>query len=386
MQSIYFDHNATTPQSDAVTRAMVAQYGADHGNPSSVHAAGRRSREALERARRQVAALIGAEPSEILFTSGATEANNLALQGRALAAGGKSHLVISSVEHPSVLKVAEALAAQGSRITRIAVDRQGRVQPKDIQAALTEDTALVSVMLANNETGVVQPIREIAAITRQAGVPLHVDAVQAVGRMPFSVDELGLDLLSLSGHKIFGPRGIGALYVRHGLALEPRLYGGGQEANRRGGTENWPGAVGLGEAARLASKTAVVYREEVETLRDRLEAALIEVWPGAVVHGGKSARIGNTSLIGFPGLDGEAAVMRLDLEGIAVSLGSACATGTMRPSSVLAAMGVREALAASSLRFSLGPQNTAAEVDETVRVFCEILLPVTSSARCEIRT
>jgi cysteine desulfurase len=369
MRPIYLDHNATTPQDPGVTRAMLACLEPGPGNPSSVHAPGRRARGALEEARSAVATLLGAADREVLFTSGATEANNMALQGVVAARGGDGHLILSAVEHPSVERVAAWLEGLGVAVTRLPVDAAGCVDPEDVRRALRPDTLLVSVMLANNETGVVQPVPAIGAITREAGVPLHVDAVQAVGRLRLDVEELGADLLSLSGHKMFGPRGVGALWMRPCLELEPLLRGGGQEFGRRSGTENVPGAVGLAEAARLARRSPERYRDEVLPLRCRLEEGLREVWPGAVIHGAGAPRLPNTALVAFPGLDGEAAVMRLDLEGVALSLGSACAAGTMRPSSVLEAMGVAPELARSSLRFSLGPDNDAAEIERTLEVF-----------------
>jgi cysteine desulfurase len=369
MRPIYLDHNATTPQDAAVTRAMLPFFEPGQGNPSSVHGPGRAARGSLEEARAQVAALLGTVNREVVFTSGATEANNLALQGVIAARGGSGHLVVSPVEHPSVGAVAAWLEEQGVRVTRLAVDGDGRVDPEEVRRSLRPDTHLVSVMLANNETGVLQPVAEIGAVTREAGIPLHVDAAQAVGRLTLQVNELNADLLSLSGHKMFGPRGVGALWARSSLVLEPLLRGGGQEFGRRSGTENLPGAVGLAEAARLGRSTPATYRDEVLPLRDRLEAGLLEAWPGAVVHGAGAPRLANTTLVGFPGLDGEAAVMRLDLEGVAVSLGSACAAGTMRPSLVLEAMGVPLSLARSSLRFSLGPGNTVEEIDHTLEAF-----------------
>ena len=373
MPAIYLDHNASTPQLAAVTRAQLPFLDGPRGNPSSVHAAGRVARQALEEAREQVANLLGAQPREVVFTSGATEANNLALQGVTAARNGG--LILSTVEHPSVAKAADHLAGHGVHVGRLPVDAEGRVDPGDLPRLLQPGTVLVSVMLANNETGVVQPIRELSTVCREAGVALHVDAAQAMGRLSVDVGELGADLLSLSGHKMHGPTGIGALWVRQGVSLAPLLHGGGQESNRRSGSENVAGAVGLGAAACHAAEAQEGLQKDLAGLRDYLELLLLESWPTAVVHGAGVARLPNTTLMGFPGLDGEAAVMRLDLEGVAVSLGSACSTGTMRPSTVLAAMGVPESLAAGSLRFSLGPDNTRAEIDEVVQIFQRALAP-----------
>lgn len=374
MTAIYLDHNATTPQLPAVTRAQLPFLEGARGNPSSVHTAGRAAREALERAREQVAGLLGAQPREMVFTSGATEANNMALLGAMAARPGT--LVVSAVEHPSVAKVADHLAGSGVEVTRVGVDATGRVHPDRLRRLLSPETTLVSVMLANNETGVVQPIRELAMVCGQAGVALHVDAAQAVGRISVDVGELGADLLSLSGHKMHGPTGVGALWVRPGTSLAPCVHGGGQEFNRRSGSENVAGAVGLGAAAQHAADTWKQVSRDVAVVRDHLEGELQASWPGAVVHGAGALRLPNTTLMGFPGLDGEAAVMRLDLEGVAVALGSACSTGTMRPSTVLAAMGVPESLAAGSLRFSLGPENTRAQMEEVARIFRSVLAPV----------
>ncbi len=373
MPAIYLDHNASTPQLPAVTRAQLPFLDGPRGNPSSVHAAGRKARQALEEAREQVANLLGAQPREVVFTSGATEANNLALQGVTAARNGG--LILSTVEHPSVAKAADHLAGNGVNVGRLPVDAEGRVDPGDLARLLQPGTVLVSVMLANNETGVVQPIRELSMVCREAGVALHVDAAQAMGRLSVDVGDLGADLLSLSGHKMHGPTGIGALWVRQGVSLAALLHGGGQESNRRSGSENVAGAVGLGAAACHAAEAQEWLRKDLADLRDHLERLLLESWRGAVVHGAGAARLPNTTLVGFPGLDGEAAVMRLDLEGVAVSLGSACSTGTMRPSTVLAAMGVPESLAAGSLRFSLGPDNTRAEIDAVVQIFQHALAP-----------
>lgn len=381
MPAIYLDHNASTPQLAAVTRAQLPFLEGPRGNPSSVHAAGRSARQALEEARAQVASLLGAAPADMVFTSGATEANNLALHGVTAVRGGG--LLLSTVEHPSVARVADHLADSGVNVGFLEVDAAGRVDPGELRHLLRPGIALVSVMLANNETGVLQPIRELAAVCHEGGAVLHVDAAQAIGRLSVEVGELGADLLSLSGHKMQGPAGIGALWVRQGVSLAPLLRGGGQESNRRSGSENVAGAVGLGVASRHAVDTQAVCGKEVAALRDHLERRLLEAWPGAVVHGAGAPRLPNTTLVGFPGLDGEAAVMRLDLEGVAVSLGSACSTGTMRPSTVLAAMGVPESLAAGSLRFSLGPENTQAEMDEVVQIFKKALAPSASTGVLE---
>jgi len=368
MRRIYLDHNAGAPQHAEVTRAMLACLEEDCGNPSSVHEAGRRGRARLEESRQAIAALLHADPAGVVFTSGATEANNLALWGRVGAAPGGAHLVVAEVEHPSVREAANAVAAAGGAVSWVGVDREGRVDPEAVLRAVTSATRLVSVQVANPETGVLQALPAIAARLRPRGVPLHADAAQAVGRIRVAVDELGVDLLTLSGHKLGGPRGTGALWVRPGCALQPRQVGGGQERGMRAGTENVPGAVGLAAAARLAVRT-LERAGEIEARRDRLAAALVGLWPGAAVHGAGAARLPNTCSVCLPGLDGEIAVARLDLDGIAVSMGSACSVGTLRPSQVLRAMGVSEALARASLRFSLGPDTGDDEIDETIARF-----------------
>jgi cysteine desulfurase len=368
MRRIYLDHNAGAPQHADVTRAMLACFEEDCGNPSSVHEAGRRGRERLEQARHEVAALLQADPAGLVLTSGATEANNLALRGRAGIAPGGRHLVVAAVEHPSVREVAAAVEAAGGALSWVPVDGEGRVDPAAVATAVTEATCLVSVQLANPETGVLQGLAAIADRLRPLGVPLHADAAQAVGRLRVSVDELGVDLLTISGHKMGGPRGTGALWVRRGCALQPQQAGGGQERGMRAGTENVPGAVGLAAAARLAART-IGNGAQIAARRDRLEAGLIRLWPGAAVHGAGAARLPNTCCICLPGLDGDLAVARLDLDGVAVSMGSACSVGTQRPSEVLRVMGVSEERARASLRFSLGPDTRDDEIEEALARF-----------------
>jgi cysteine desulfurase len=373
MRRIYLDHNAGAPQHAEVTRAMLACLQEDCGNPSSVHEAGRRGRARLEESRETIAALLHAAPAGVVFTSGATEANNLALRGRAGAVPGRPHLVVAAVEHPSVREAAGAVAAAGGTISWVPVDREGRVDPDSVIGVVSTTTCLVSVQLANPETGVLQPLPEIAARLRPLGVPLHADGAQGVGRIRVAVDELGVDLLTLSGHKMGGPRGTGALWVRPGCALQPQQAGGGQERGMRAGTENVPGAVGLAAAARLATRT-IDRAGEIAARRDRLEAALMWLWPGAVVHSSAVARLPNTCSVGLPGLDGEIAVARLDLDGVAVSMGTACSVGTQRASEVLRAMGVSEALASASLRFSLGSDTGDNEIDEAIARFARAFL------------
>ena len=353
---LYFDHNATSPVAPEVLRELARDMAEVYGNASSIHYYGQAARQKLEGARRQVAQLIGCDAKEIVFTSGGTEADNLASLGTVPAGG---HIVTSTVEHPAVMNTCMHLEREGVAVTWLPVNATGLVDPDDVRRALRPQTALISVMHANNETGVMQPIREIARVEREAGVAMHCDGVQTVGRMALDVNELGVDLLSLSGHKFGAPKGVGALYVRRGVTVRPLLHGGRHERERRAGTENVPGAVSLGRAAAL--RTAAW--QGLETLRDRLERGVQARVPGAVVIGAGSPRLGNTSNIRFEGVEGEAMVIGLDLRGFAVSSGSACSSGAVEPSHVLLAMGLSREQARSSVRFSLGPGNTVEQVD-----------------------
>ena len=366
---VYLDHNATTPVhpavADAVTEALRDQF----GNASSVHAFGQAAKAALDDARGSVAALVGAEPSEIVFTSGGTEADNLAIRGVAEAApADRRHLIASAIEHEAVLHTLKALAARGWRTTLLPVDTGGAVDPEDLERALAPDTALVSVMHANNEIGTLQPIAELARTARAAGVRFHVDAVQSAGKVPLDVRALGVDFLSLSGHKFNGPKGAGALWMRRGSRLAATMTGGRQERNRRAGTENVPAIVGLGVAARIAREQLAPAAAGCRTLRDRLEAGILDRVPGAVVNGAPDARVPNTTSISFAGVEAEALLIALDLEGIAVSTGSACSSGTLEPSHVLRAMGFPARRVQSSIRFSVGLGNTDAEIDHVLAV------------------
>jgi cysteine desulfurase len=363
----YFDHNATTPPDPAVVEAMRRALIEDFGNPSSVHHFGQRAKALLDEARSSVATLIGAEPAEVVFTSGGTEADNLAIRGaaEALEPTGRRHLVASSIEHEAVLNTVKALARRGWTVTLLPVGVSGILDPKALEEAITPETALVSVMHANNEIGTVQPIAELASIAHRAGALMHTDAVQSVGKIPVDVRRLGIDLLSLSAHKINGPKGAGALWIKRGTRLVSTMTGGKHERNRRGGTENVPGIVGLGVAADLA-RTKAARLTEIAALRDRLERVVLERVTGTAVNGAREARVPNTTNISFDGVEAESLLIALDLEGFAVSTGSACSSGTLEPSHVLRAMGLPAHRTQNSIRFSLGAGNTEADVDQLV--------------------
>lgn len=366
---IYLDHNATTPVAPAVADAMTSALRTVFGNPSSVHAYGQEAKTALDEARSAVARLIGAEPTEIVFTSGGSESDNLAIRGVAEAAApGRRHLVAGAIEHEAVLRTLKALDGADRPTTLVRVDERGVITADRLAEALTDETALVSVMHANNEIGTIQPVAELAALARDRGALVHTDAVQSVGKIPVDVRELGVDLLSLSGHKFNGPKGAGALWIRRGTRLHAQLTGGRQERNRRAGTENLPAIVGLGAAARRLLEARGKGADDVTALRNRLEAGILAGVPGTAVNGGTSPRVGNTSNISFHGVEAESLLIALDLEGIAVSTGSACSSGTLEPSHVLRAMGLSPHRTQSSIRFSLGLGNTAADVDRVVEV------------------
>jgi cysteine desulfurase len=361
VRHIYFDHNATTPVAPEVLEAVSVCLGQVYGNASSIHYFGQLAKQRLEAARRQVAALIGCAPTELVFTSGGTEANNIAVLGVVRAASGPKHVISSAIEHPAVLGPCAQLEREGVQVTRVRVGPGGIVDPGDVRNALRAETALISIMHANNELGTVQPIGEIARIARQAGVPLHVDGVQALGKIPVDVRELGADLYSMSAHKLYAPKGCGALYIRKGIKLAGIAFGGHHERDRRPGTENIPGIVGFGAAAELASN-----RFMDGALRDRLEDAVLHRIPGTAVNGNRHSRTPNTTNIQFDAIDGEAMVIALDLRGFAVSTGSACSSGAITPSHVLTAIGLSADRARSSIRFSLGHSNTVEQVDQLV--------------------
>jgi cysteine desulfurase len=363
VRHLYFDHNATTPVAPEVLEAVVSAMGQTYGNASSIHSFGQAAKQQLEGARRQLAALIHANPKEVVFTSGGTEADNMALLGVARAASGPRHLITTAIEHPAVLSACAQLEREGVEITRLAPGAAGVVDPDDVRAALRPETVLVSVMHANNETGAIQPVADIARITREAGVPLHVDGVQALGKVPVDLQSLGVDFYSMSAHKLYAPKGVGALYIRKGVRWNAVAFGGHHERDRRPGTENVPGIVGFGAAALMAGRDSGPGLARIAALRDRLEATVLDRIPGTGVNGAGAGRVPNTTNIYFDGIDGEALVIALDLSGFAVSTGSACSSGAVSPSHVLMAMGLSPERARASIRFSLGVSNTEEQVD-----------------------
>ena len=359
----YFDHNATTPLSPEVFQAMAPLMTQVFGNASSIHQFGQEARGELDRARRSVAGMLGAMAEEIVFTSGGTEADNMAIFG----AGG--HVVTTTAEHPAVLQA----AAQLPSATFVPVDGCGVVDPEAVRAAIRPDTKLISVMHVNNELGVIQAIREIARIARDAGVLFHSDGVQAVGKIPVDVKELGVDLYSISAHKIYGPKGMGALFVRKGTDVRPLLYGGPHERKMRAGTENVAGAAGFGRAAQWVVEDSAAEAARQAALRDRLEQGILAQIAGAHINGAGAPRVGNTSNIRFDGIDSEPLLIALDLKGFAVSSGSACSSGATEPSHVLAAIGLTREQARSSVRFSLGRSNTQEQIDALIDAVVQVV-------------
>ena len=361
MHRVYLDNNATTPLLPEVLEAMKPYFGEQFGNASSIHQRGQQSRAAVERARESVAKLLGCRASEVVFTSGGTEADNLAIFGLA---GEGDHVITSTVEHHAVLNACKHLESSGCEVTYVPVDGSGRVDPDDVRRALRSNTKLISIMFANNETGVIQPVEEIGKIAGEADVYFHTDAVQAAAKVLIDVKKIGCDLLSISGHKIHAPQGVGALYVRKGTMLQPMLYGGSHERSRRAGTENVPGIVALGKAAEIAAEGLTSGAlDSMAQMRDRLESAILGCVDSAAVNGAGAPRVPNTSNIYFDHIEGEAMVIALDLKGLAVSTGAACSSGAIEPSHVLTAMGLRPDRARASIRFSLGKQNTADDIE-----------------------
>lgn len=366
MQRFYFDHNATTPVAPEVLEAMLPVMTEVYGNASSIHHFGQTARQRLDAARKLVAELLGAEPQEIVFTSGGTEADNLAIFGVVLGNARCGHVVTTTFEHPAVL----ASVAQMDH-TLVPVDGRGMVDPDAIRGALRPETKVISVMHANNEVGTIQPIAEIARIAAEAGIPLHSDGVQAVGKIPISVADLGVALYALSGHKIGAPKGVGALYVRKGTSLKPMMYGGRHERERRAGTENVAGAVALGRAAEWIGDHGEAENRRQAALRDRLEQSILDRIPDTRVNGAGAPRVPNTTNIRFDGIDSDALLIALDLKGFAVSSGAACSSGAPEPSHVLLAIGLSRLEARSSIRFSLGRSNTIEQVDALVEALVD---------------
>jgi cysteine desulfurase len=371
---VYFDYNATTPLAPEVTDAVVRATREVFGNASSVHHFGQQAKATMDEARSAVAALINADPSEVVFTSGGTESDNFAIRGVAAIHDalepptGRRHLIASAIEHEAVLNTLRALARRGWKTTLLPVDASGIVAPDRLREAITSDTAIVSVMHANNEIGTIQPIAALAAIAHEHGALMHTDAVQSAGKIPVDVRALGVDLLSLSAHKFNGPKGAGAIWIKRGTRLQPTMTGGKHERNRRAGTENVPAIAGLGVAARLAMGKLSSEGARVSALRDRLEAGILRGVPGTAVNGAPESRVPNTTNISFDHVEAESLLIALDLEGVAVSTGSACSSGTLEPSHVLKAMGLPTHRTQNSLRFSLGMFSTGEEVDRVIDV------------------
>lgn len=384
MSTTYLDYNATTPVRPEVIEAMLPYLRTHFGNPSSVHRAGRRAKQGLEEAREQVAALIRARAAEVVFTSGGTESNNLALWGAVRAVERREkHIVTTAVEHSSVLETVRSLAGQGCAVTVLPVDGDGRVHAEDLFAALRPETALVSIGLANNEIGTIQPIPLFSRVLRERGILFHVDAVQGAGKLPLDVNALGADLLSLSAHKLYGPKGIGALYIRKGTPFAPLFRGGTQERERRPGTENVAAAVGFGVAATLAARELEASAAHCLRLTAKLWQGVQERIPGVFLNGPEHDRLPNTLNVGFVGAPGEGLMMGLDLAGIAVSTGSACAAGALEPSHVLLALGRDPRAAKSAIRFSVGKETTEQDVEYVLAVLPQIVERVRTAGRAE---
>ena len=377
MRTVYLDHSATTPVRPEVAEVMAKYLTQYFGNPSSIHSFGRVGKKALEEAREQVARLIGARPEEIVFTSGGTEADNLAIIGTALANRKKgNHVIISSIEHHAVLDSGKYLEKLGFEVSYLPVDRDGLVRMEDVESALKPDTILISVMHVNNEVGTIQPIEEIGKLAKDRGVIFHSDAVQSVGKIPVDVNAFKVDLLSASAHKIYGPKGVGCLYIRKGTKIEPRLFGGGQERKRRPGTENLPGIVGFGKAAELAL-LELDQEQNLVYLRDKLIKGIMERIPHVQLNGHPTKRVPGNVNVSIRYVEGESLLLNLDMKGIAASSGSACTSGSLDPSHVLLAMGLSHEIAHGSLRMTLGRDNTEEDIDYVL----EVLPPIVERLR-----
>jgi cysteine desulfurase len=371
---IYMDYNATTPVHPEVLEAFLPFYRESFGNPSSIHWAGRRVKAAVEEAREKVASFLGCKPVEVIFTSSGTEADNMAIKGVASAARGKGdHIITTHVEHPAVLNTCIYLEKDGYQVTWMDVDRSGLIDPARLEESITERTILISAMYANNETGTIFPIAEIGEVAARRRIPFHCDAVQAAGKLFIDCREMNVGLLAVSGHKLGAPQGIGALIVRQGIKAHPLIHGGSQERNRRAGTENVAGIVAMGKACEMAQASLLTEAERLGELRDRLENGILVRLPEVRINGDKKKRLPNTTNISFAGVEADSLLANLDLAGIAVSSGAACSSGTLRMSHVLAAMGVEPAMAKGSIRFSLGRENSTADVDSLLAVLPEIV-------------
>jgi cysteine desulfurase len=373
MKTIYFDNNATTRVADEVFEEMKPFFCGFYGNPSSMHTFGGQIGRKIREARERVAGLLGCDAGEIIFTSCGTESDNAAIRGALAALPHKRKVITTRVEHPAVLSVCRDLQNQGYTVVELAVDKQGRLDPAELEERLDDDTAVVTIMYANNETGVIFPIEKVAKLVADSGAVFHTDAVQAVGKIPLNLSKSSIDLLSLSGHKLHGPKGVGVLYVRKGTRLSPFMLGGHQEGGRRAGTENVPGIIGLGKACELAAKHIDEEDTKVKSLRDKLESAIMKSCPDCRINGDTKNRLPNTTNISFEYIEGEAILLMLDKFGICASSGSACTSGSLEPSHVLRAMGVPFTAAHGSIRFSLSRYNTEDEVDYTIQKMPEIV-------------
>ena len=374
MNPIYLDNAATTAVSPEVLQEMLPWFTEHYGNPSSIHATGRDARKAIENARRQVAAAIGANPQEIYFTAGGSESDNWAIKGTAFANRKKgNHIITTAIEHHAVLHTCGWLEKQGFEVTYLPVDRDGRVTPEQVEAAITDQTILITVMAANHEIGTLEPIAEIGKIAKAHKVLFHTDAVQAVGAIPLDVQALNVDMLSMSGHKFHGPKGIGALYIRRGVRIDTLIHGGAQERGQRAGTENLPGIVGIGKAIELATADLEAKAAKTAALRDRLMDGILERIPDVRVNGSRTERLPNNVNVSVRYIEGESMLLRLDLAGIAASSGSACTSGSLDPSHVLLAIGLPHEVAHGSLRMTLGSDTTDADIDRVLEVLPEIV-------------
>jgi cysteine desulfurase len=384
MKKIYFDHSATTSVDPQVVEAMLPFFHEKFGNPSSIHSFGRETKVALEEAREAVAEFLKTRAADIYFTSGGTESDNLAIKGVAYELKNKgNHIITSKVEHHAVLHTCEALEKEGFEITLLNPDKYGMVHPEAVEKAIKGNTILISIMHANNEVGTINPIEKIGEIAQSKGILFHTDAVQTFGKLPLNLSKLPIDLMSISGHKIYGPKGIGVLYIRKGVKLAQLMHGGGHERNRRAGTENIPGIIGLAKAVELRKQNFKKENDQVKKLRDRFAERINKEVPRAILNGHPEKRLAGHLNLSFQGIEGEALLLSLDLKGIAASSGSACTSGSIDPSHVLLAMGVKPELARSSIRFSLGKDNTDADVDYTLEILPEIVNRLRSMSAIE---
>ena len=370
MKKIYFDHSATTPVDSRVAEKMLEVMTGKFGNPSSIHSTGKEAGALLDESRRTLAAILNCDPAELFFTSGGTEADNLALLGTVKPG---QHLVTTAVEHHAILYTAEHLAENGRRVTFLKPDKFGMISPESVEDAIDKDTRLVSVMHVNNEVGTINPVAKIVEIVKSKGILFHVDAVQSFGKLPLDLSELPIDMLSISAHKIYGPKGVGALFVRKGTEIKTRTFGGHHERGLRAGTENMPGIAGFAAAAKICSDLMNSDAERIGNLRNKLQNAILSNYPEIVINGHPADRLYSLLNLSFPDVEGETMLMNLDLKGISVSTGSACSSGSTSPSHVLLAMGITPEMAHSSIRFSLGRSNTEDDIDYAVEIISEIL-------------